>query len=75
MNRPFWMICSKAVWKHTSVNTYGAKLTQPIWSLFTPVNGQLVRRINLYGLLGQFVENPAKRRKIVFSEASLRFAS
>ena len=21
MNRPFWMICSKAVWKHTFVNT------------------------------------------------------
>jgi hypothetical protein len=91
MNRPFWMICSKAVWKHTFVNPvravdvfvdalelrtsgsrgdqeimfttplsseqgyvprqisdeYGAKLTQPIWSLFTRVNGRLVRKDEL----------------------------
>jgi len=26
---------------------YGAKLTQPIWSLFTPVNGRLVRKDEL----------------------------
>ena len=31
---------------------YGAKLTEPILSLFTAINGRLVRRMNLYGLSG-----------------------
>jgi hypothetical protein len=53
---------------------YGAKLTQSILSLFTTVNGRLVRKINCKGPLGQFVEKLANRRKVVFTKASWGFA-
>jgi hypothetical protein len=53
---------------------YGAKLTPSILSLFTAVNGRLVRKINCKALLGQFVENLANRRTVLFTKISCGFA-
>ena len=49
-------------------------VTRSILSLFTAVNGRLVRKINCKTLFGQFVENLANRRKVVFTKASWGFA-